>query len=213
VTEFESILAEKAPQLTSEQRGKWVQYRDLVLAESERQNLTKLLDPLAFFYGHVWDCLELLRSAHAGYPAMDLGSGVGIPGIGMSILGTGPWVLAESEGHKARFLEDVVRELGLANVSVHAGRADAYLKSARVETIVARAAGKVGKLMESLGTCSTWNTLVLLKGPSWDEEWAEFLMTRWRKALTVQAQHEYSAPTPEGNFRSLRVVKLTRVPA
>lgn len=57
--------------------------------------------------------------------AIDLGSGAGIPGVPVAIARPDLAVtLAEARRNRAAFLELVVDELGLALVSVHAGRID-----------------------------------------------------------------------------------------
>lgn len=57
--------------------------------------------------------LELARSLPAG-PAIDVGSGVGVPGIPLAIADpTRPWRLLEPRHRRAAFLEEVVRQLEL----------------------------------------------------------------------------------------------------
>lgn len=184
--EFEAVLREIG--LPAE---KVSHFRDLVLAENEAQNLTRLTSPRDFLEGHVLDAVELLKSGLVQFPAMDLGSGAGVPGLLAAILGSGPWVLAESEGRKAGFLSRAVEELGL-DVQVFSGRAEEYLRKERVQSIVARAVGPVGRIMGWVGRCSTWNNLVLMKGPAWEDEWQEFSATPAGRKLRIAGQHAYT---------------------
>ncbi len=206
MSEFRTLLRPLG--LSPEQQDRLVLFYDLVVDENSRQNLTRLISPVDFLEGHVFDGFELLKTGVLDFPAMDLGSGVGVPGLLMAILGTGPWVLAESEGRKAEFLERAVRELGLKDVQVYGGRAEAYLKSKSVKTVVARAVGPVDRIWGWIGKCSTWNNLVLLKGPSWDEEWASFDKATRGRALRIDRKFGYEVGA-EAKRRV--VIRLARV--
>ncbi len=171
------------------------QFRELVLAENERQNLTRLTKPKDFIEGHVLDAVFLLKSGYLKYPALDLGSGGGFPGVICAVLELEPWILAESEKSKALFLSAAIQKLKLSNVSVHCGRGEDYLYSVPsahpIQTLVARAVGSVSKIYSWIKKCSTWNSLVLLKGPSWGQEWQEFLKKHKNPPLKILDQHPY----------------------
>lgn len=183
-------------------------FRERLEAENERQNLTRILGEDEFVEGHLLDCLELLRSGFLSFPAMDLGSGGGVPGLLAAALGSGPWVLVESEAAKAEFLSRTARELELdRQVSVFAERGGVVLRRVSVETVVSRAVGKVEKIFGWIGECSTWNTLVLLKGPGWETEWAEFQRSKHRRRLRLQGEHRY---TVGAEAKRRVIVRLTR---
>jgi 16S rRNA (guanine527-N7)-methyltransferase len=162
------------PKLPDTQIAKILRFRELLEAENQVQNLSRLISPRDFYEGHLIDTLELLKSGLVRFPAMDLGSGCGVPGLLAAILEEGRWVLAESEGRKADFLKRAVEILDLPGVEVFSGRAEAYLGGRSVETIVARAVGPVGRIFSWIENRSTWNNLVVLKGPGWDVEWKSF---------------------------------------
>ncbi len=215
MTDFETILREDSRfALTETQRDLMVRYRDLVLAENEVQNLTRLTSPEDFAYSHILDAVELVRRVELDYPVMDLGSGAGVPGIPAAILDGREWVLSDSELSKLQFLGRVATQLGLApRVQAIAGRADAVLDRAKpaVKSVVSRAVGPVSRIYPWIQRCSTWNTLVLLKGPRWDEEWEAFRGSAFRKDLEILATHEYSAPDPrEGTQKTRKLVVLRR---
>ena len=188
---------------------KIARFHAILSEENQKQNLTRLISPQDFVEGHVLDVKELLKSQFVDYPAMDLGSGCGVPGILAAIVGGQAWVLAESERHKAEFLFRAVRELGLTNVRVVADRGENFLAENTVQSIVARAVGPVERIYGWLQGCSTWNNLVLLKGPAWGSEWESFGLSRFRGALRVDGQHDYQVGT-ENKQRIL--AKLKRVP-
>jgi len=189
-------------------------FRELVLEENGRQNLTRLTSAEDFFRGHVRDVLELRtfreKRGLLGASAVDLGSGAGVPGLLSAALFEGEqWVLVESELRKAEFLGRATQELALSDrVTVLRGRMETLGPEIRSQVVVSRAVGQVEKLFGWLEGCSTWNTLVLLKGPRWKEEWAEFLRGRHQGKLRLEHAHEYSV---EGDIRRL-IIQLGRVP-
>lgn len=171
-------------------------YYQELLAGNEIQNLTRLTSPAEFFWGHLWDVIQLLKILPVEETCLDLGSGCGVPGLLAALLRPQPWILTESEKSKAKFLEETVQKLGMeAHVQVFAGRAEAYLKDHRAHVVVSRAVGTIDKLYTWIGPCSTWNTLILFKGPSWDEEWISFGAKK--KKFKLREKNAYPARTPK----------------
>ena len=199
--------------LTSEQAVAAGHFRDEVLAESQRQNLTRLLEPEDFFRGHIVDVLELRRYRAArpqgAQAAVDLGSGAGVPGLLSAVLFSDEhWTLVDSELRKAEFLGRTVERMGLSDrVKVLHGRIDQVWGRARCSEVVSRAVGSVEKIYSWLEGCSTWNSLILLKGPRWPEEWSEFSKGRWKGELAPGPVAEYSV---EGQIQRL-IIQLNRV--
>ncbi len=83
---------------------------------------TTLADP---WRRHILDSAQLLRLLPPGTRRLvDLGSGAGLPGLILAILGVPEVHLIESDRRKAAFLLTCKGRLGLANVTVHAERAE-----------------------------------------------------------------------------------------
>jgi 16S rRNA (guanine527-N7)-methyltransferase len=189
-----------------------VRYRELVLIENERQNLTRLLSPEEFYWGHIEDVFQLLENTRFEYPVVDLGTGGGVPGVPAAILTQEPWILLDSELRKTEFLRSSTAELSMHKVSVVHERMETALSSIHPKTLVSRAVGKVEKIYGWIGKCSTWNRLILFKGPAFESEWAEFEHSKHRGKLTIESTHEYSAYSPSDQAeRSRRIVVLRRV--
>ncbi|MGK5083642.1 RsmG family class I SAM-dependent methyltransferase [Bdellovibrionota bacterium FG-1] len=183
------------------------QFHALLAAENERQNLTRLISPQDFVDGHLVDVKEMLQAQVVGFPAMDLGSGCGVPGLLAAAITGKPWILAESERHKADFLFRTAREMGLTQVRVVADRGESFLSENSVDSVVARAVGPVERIFGWLERCSTWNSLILFKGPAWEGEWATFNQGQFRGMLQLERVFEYFV----GVDRRRRViVRLTR---
>ena len=102
-------------------------YSELIRRFSGRLDLVAPGDLDRFEERHLEDSLRALPYAKAAPPgrAVDVGSGAGLPGIPLAIADPGrAWVLLEPRQRRAAFLEEVVRELDLANVEVVAETAE-----------------------------------------------------------------------------------------
>lgn len=180
-------------------------FRELVLRANEVQNLTRLTTAQDFYEGHILDCIELVESGFLRGSNLDLGAGAGVPGIPSAMLSGENWVLAESESHKSDYLKQAVQALHFSDqVKVYHGRAEGYLSLNSVDTVVARAVGPVGRIFSWVRQCSTWNNLILLKGPGWESEWTIFKKSSAGKKLKHVASHAYNI----GAERKKRVIVL-----
>lgn len=209
--ELSVLLGGVSPEIVDKE-GVLAFYRALVEGNAT-QNLTRLISPQDFFTGHLLDVLELKRLKWTQFPAMDLGSGCGVPGLLFASLTRDPreknWLLAESEARKADFLRSTAVRLSLADVRVIGQRAEQVLKAERVSTIVARAVGPVERIYGWIRNCSTWNTLILFKGPGWREEWGKWQASKYKKELRLVQEHRYTVGEGEGK-RDRTLVLLER---
>ena len=98
---FERALASFWPELAHEQINKITLFRNLVLEEQKVQNLTKNLEIHDFIENHLADVRELVRLGWVGPSFLDLGSGVGVPGIPLAIVSAVPGVLVDSQKKRA----------------------------------------------------------------------------------------------------------------
>lgn len=105
----------------------YLRYAALVRAYSRKLDLVSPGDLDRFEERHIRDSLRALpyvRQAPEG-PAVDVGSGAGLPGIPLAIADPErSWVLLEPRQRRAAFLEEVVRDLELPNVEVAAETAE-----------------------------------------------------------------------------------------
>jgi len=102
-------------------------------------NLTAIRDPLEMVTRHLLDSLAMQPFLETGTLA-DLGTGPGVPGIPLAIARPQLQVtLVESNGKKARFMREAVRQLGLGNARVAESRAEALAEPAAYAHLPARA--------------------------------------------------------------------------
>jgi len=218
--EFREVLLSRQSEWTPAARAqapmevvdRVVRYRALVVLENQIQNLTRILEPTDFFESNVLDVVALLESGLLPKgPLFDLGSGCGVPGLlSACVVADQEWVLCDSEKKKAEFLSRAAATLGLPRVSTFGGRADEYLKDVGASyTVVSRAVGPVERLFNWIKDCSTWNRMVLLKGPSWQSEWDDFQRSARRNKLRIEGEYSY---TSHGGKKAKRIVSLLRQP-
>jgi 16S rRNA (guanine527-N7)-methyltransferase len=121
-------------------------YAELVLDWGRRINLTGARSAAALADEHLADALPLLAELPPGpFRFVDVGSGVGLPGIVLAVLrpdATG--VLLEPSRKKHAFLAHAIRELGLGDrLSASAERLEAHLAAggrAAYDVAISRAA-------------------------------------------------------------------------
>ncbi|MEK6636611.1 MAG: 16S rRNA (guanine(527)-N(7))-methyltransferase RsmG [Pseudomonadota bacterium] len=148
------------------------QLRELVVAESARQNLVSAATIPHFWARHIVDSAQLLPLAKDSQPGawLDLGTGAGFPGMVIAILSNRPIILAESRRKRFEFLREMAVTLKLPHVSVHGGRLET-LATRSVSVISARAFAPLPKLLDLAIRFSRNETVWLLpKGQSAQDE-------------------------------------------
>jgi len=125
------LAAELAPPL--------LRYLALLHRWNGTYNLTAIRDPQEMVTRHLLDSLAMQPYLETGTLA-DLGTGPGLPGIPLAIARPQLQVtLVESNGKKARFMREAVRQLGLGNARVAESRAEALAEPAAYDHLTARA--------------------------------------------------------------------------
>lgn len=206
--EFRKIIESECPEpLSSAQIDLLVRFREEVLKENEIQNLTRLLSPRDFYEGHVLDVIHLKKSGFLSFPCLDLGSGMGVPGLIYALLYGGEWVVCDSETKKAEFMARMIDLFRLDKVSAASVRAEELLNTHSFSSIVSRAVGPVSRIYAWIGKSSTWNKLVLLKGPKWSDEWSDFQKTSQRNRLKLSQQYSYEVGAEK---KSRILIQLSR---
>ncbi len=141
---LESALADGCNSLLGEGpapevRNRLLQYLDLLTHWNQAYNLSAVRDPDEMVCRHVLDSLSVLPWLNAD-SLLDAGTGAGLPGVPLAIMRPGLDVtLLDSAGKKIRFLRQVKRELGLANVHPVQQRLQSYSPRATVPCIISRA--------------------------------------------------------------------------
>lgn len=149
---LERGLGELALALPAGAPEKLLAYLELLAKWNKTYNLTAIRDPLQAVSHHLLDSLAVLRDlpGRAGTLA-DIGSGGGLPGIPIAIAEPARRVtLNDANEKKGAFLRQAVIELGLANASVHVGRAEDWRPAERFAVVISRG---FASLVDFLAAC------------------------------------------------------------
>jgi 16S rRNA (guanine527-N7)-methyltransferase len=170
---------------------------DLLIAESEQQNLIAASTIPTMWVRHIADSAQLLAfDARDGDGLwIDLGSGAGLPGLLVAILSDRPMLLVESRKRRCDFLRGVVADLGLTHVDVIEAPLE-RIETRAAATISARAFAPLDKLLDLSARFSTESTIWLLpKGRNAVKELA-LLPQPWQRMFHV----EQSRTDPESQI-------------
>ena len=172
---------------------KLIAYLGLLAKWNKTFNLTAIRDPAEMVTHHLLDSLAVLpvlqKSALAGrqgFSLADVGSGAGLPGLVLA-MAQPDWQVTsvETVEKKAAFQRQAKIELGLANVSIHCGRVEAFNEA--FDGVISRAFASLADFVALAGHLST--TLWAMKGAYPADEIA-VLPDGWR----VVANHPLVVP-------------------
>jgi len=124
---------------------------------------------------HIINCAVVKQAIPEGATVIDVGSGAGLPGIPLAIARPDLQItLIEPLLKRYNYLNEVVEELGLDNVTVLRGRAEeGPIKKAvaGADVVTSRAVAPLGKLAKwSLPLVRKGGEMIALKGSSVHEE-------------------------------------------
>ena len=162
--------------LTEQQAARLGRYAQELAQWNEKMNLTAITDPAEVEVKHFVDSLTVLPLLPDGaFRLIDVGTGAGFPGVPLAIARPDVSViLVEPLLRRTTFLDEVVADLGLSNVTVLRGRAEE--KAVRkevglVDVVTSRAVAPLGKLAGwSLPLVKTGGHMIAMKGSSAAEE-------------------------------------------
>lgn len=177
----------------------------LLREANEHLNLTRITDARGMALLHVVDALTVLPLLRDVHSLVDLGSGGGVPGVPLALARPDLRVtLLESRGRKSEALAGIVEALGLhRRVGVLPERGEVWLKTHKVDAVVARAVGRAPEVLTLLSPVRKgFGRLILMKGPSVDAELTE-LNPRWVGALGFGLPKRLDTALPDGERRVL----------
>jgi 16S rRNA (guanine527-N7)-methyltransferase len=158
----ESLLGRVA---TREELQHLLAYLELLQRWNSAYNLTAIREPQEIVIRHLLDSLSVLPYLGKG-AVLDAGTGAGLPGVPLAIFKPGQeFTLLDSIGKKVRFLRQVKRELGLANILPVQARLETHLPQHPYETIISRAFSSLADFAEGCRQLMSPTTrLLAMKG-------------------------------------------------
>ena len=154
---------------------------------------------------HILDSAQLLRYTPAAPGTIyDLGSGAGLPGLVLAIMGQTGVHLVESDQRKAQFQREAIRSLDL-DVEVHAQRIDS-LPLGCANLVTARALAPLPRLLDlSAGLLRPNAFCLFLKGQRASDE-----LTEARKCWRMSSDSYPSLSDPSASV--LKIWDIVRAP-
>ena len=117
-------------------------YTALLATWQAKINLVSTASLQDIWRRHILDAAQLAALIPGSHRRLvDIGSGAGLPGLILAILGFEDVMLIESDGRKCAFLKEAARVTGTA-VKIHHGRAETAPRDFPAAVITARALAK-----------------------------------------------------------------------
>ena len=163
---------------TPEQIEKLLAFIKLIAKWNKAYNLTAVRNNEDMARLHILDSLAILPYIE-GKRVIDIGTGAGLPGIPLAIfLPEVDFVLLDSNAKKTRFVQQVILELKLKNVSVIHSRAEDYQPELGFDIVTTRAFSSLPDMVTVTAHLLNPNGVILaMKGQIPEAELAEIKTT------------------------------------
>ncbi len=149
---------------------KFIEYKKILIFENEKMNLIGKSTINDFDQRHLLDCIQIIKyMPDQNKKVMDVGTGAGLPGVLLSIIGFNNLHLVEKSPKKTDFLENCKLRLGL-NFTIH-NKPISDLSDINMDYITARAFAPIEKIISLTKKIIHKKTnYILLKGKSYLRE-------------------------------------------
>ena len=146
------------------------EYKKILLKENETINLIGKSTIIDLDERHFLDCIQIIKYLpRYEKSVMDIGTGAGLPGIILSIIGFKNLHLVEKSPKKSSFLENCKLRLGL-NYVVH-NKSISEISNLNIDYVTARAFASIEKIISMTKKIINRQTkFILLKGRSYLSE-------------------------------------------
>ena len=132
-------LQEVELSLPEDTRSKLLEYLALLQKWNKVHNLTAVREPEEMVTLHLLDSLSVIPHIK-GERLLDVGSGAGLPGIPLALCMPHLQVTVLDSSHKkTSFMRQAKAEVGITNLEVVRGRAEAYRPSQLFDMVISRA--------------------------------------------------------------------------
>jgi 16S rRNA (guanine527-N7)-methyltransferase len=152
---FQASLKEKGIELTDKQLSQFERYFQLLVEWNEKMNLTAITEKEEVYLKHFFDSVtaSFYFNFNQDITVCDVGAGAGFPAIPLKICFPDiKLTVVDSLNKRIGFLEHVVNELGLENVSMYHDRAETFAHRPefrqQFDLVMARAVARLSVLSE-----------------------------------------------------------------
>ncbi len=216
MTKLEELLREFEIETDSEKNNKLEKYRELLLEWNSFMNLTAITEEDDVNIKHFLDSLTIFKTGELDgkKSVIDVGTGAGFPGIPMAIQNPDLEVtLLDSLNKRIKFLNKVVEETELENVTTYHGRAEEFARKKEFrdafDVSVSRAVANMSTLAEyTLPYVKPGGVMIAMKGSEYKEELKE--AENAIKILGGEIKEVKEITLPDGILHSLIVVEKVK---
>ena len=215
IDEFKIEVKKLGIEVTDEEISKLEKYADLLKEWNEKINLTAITEKEQMFLKHFYDSLTLVKIINLDKVdnLCDLGTGAGFPGLVLKIFFPQlKLTLVDALNKRINFLDVVVKELFLENVTLVHARAEEYGKGHRecFDVVTARALSSFPILLEySASLLKVHGHLIAMRGLDDSSDGINAL-----KVLNLKINNvlEFKLPFEESNRTLVDVIKVDKTP-
>lgn len=177
--EFKALLKRQGMPITEEKMQQFELYLSLLQEWNEKINLTAITSEEEAYLKHFYDSVSAgwyVDFSQGVHSLCDVGSGAGFPSIPLKILYPGlQLTIVDSLKKRIGFLETLVNELGLSNVSLYHDRAETFGQKKQFrdafDFVTARAVARMSVLAElCLPLTKKQGTFIAMKAAHASEE-------------------------------------------
>ncbi len=196
--------------LTEEQIEKLDSFCSLLLEYNKTTNLTAIRTVEGVYLKHFYDSLTIVNLIENNSSILDIGCGAGFPGLVLSIARPDLKVfLLDSNNKKVKFLEYIVKELNLDNVTIIYDRAEKYVKNnlERFDYVTSRAVADLRILIElAIPVLKVYGKFIAMKGNAEEElnnskETLEFFNS------SIESENTFKLPIENSNRNNIVIIK------
>ncbi len=206
-------------ELSQQQLGQFLRYREELLDWNTRMNLTAISDPDEVLLKHFLDSLSLLMVYDVpDARLLDIGAGAGFPGIPLKIVRP-QWqiMLLEATGKKVSFMQHIIEVLEIKDVEAVHGRAEELAHKAEYrasfDVVTARAVASLPTLLEYAAPfCRVGGQIILPKKGDLAEELAQGKRAAQQLGARFKADVPISMPGLEDGRRLLVWEQVRKCP-
>ena len=215
IDEFKTEVKKFGIEVTDEEISKLEKYADLLKEWNEKINLTAITEKEQVFLKHFYDSLTLVKIINLDKVdnLCDLGTGAGFPGLVLKIIFPQlKLTLVDALNKRINFLDVVVKELSLENVTLVHARAEEYGRNHRecFDVVTARALSSFPILLEySASLLKVHGHLIAMRGLDDSSDGIDAL-----KVLNLKINNvlEFKLPFEESNRTLVDVIKVDKTP-
>ena len=211
--EFIEELEKLNIMLSSTQLDQLDRYYRLLIEWNEKINLTRITEEKDVYLKHFYDSLTLFKviDLNNDLSLCDIGTGAGFPGMVLKIVFPNLKVtLVDSLLKRIRFLNEVIKELGLNNIETIHTRAEDYVKfhKGEFDVVTSRAVSILDNLLDYSVPLIKENGYFIPMKANCEEEIEEARKKILKLKIKIIAKEDFNLPFENSHRTIIKFGKI-----